>query len=377
MKRKILISALLITVIAIFTSCEKDETVSASSINLINGDEVLLVPSTATLSDEKSVVQSEDPEVVEAEEFAKLLAASINGKDVRKFLKDEANKKFDGDFDILVSKVIDTKIGGVSFKDKVAKSSTLGVSKGNEIFSNAIKNPKLNISVPVLVENWNDKKQQLLVGVNNGTIDGETEYIKAFDSKGRIYLIDTKVEPDVPVIIVGNNERMDYQDQNLSNEKSRMNGYNEAITYIECPDLNSIETWNRGTPELRFDAVVYMDGQATAVKAGTVNVEPSTRAQATAGWTLRQDLFSWFFDDNHGPDYYVQCAEIDDNGATHKITVGVTVGGKDGALGGSAEYELTYKNGDEILAGRLIHYSSPTPVTISDSYIIYTINNIY
>ena len=374
MKSKILISALLITVIAIFTSCEKDETASASSINLINGDEVLLVPSTATLSDEKSVVQSEDPEVVEAEEFAKLLAASINGKDVRKFLKDEANKKFDGDFDILVSKVIDTKIGGVSFKDKVAKSSSHGVSKGNEIFNNAIKNPKLNISVPVLVENWNDTKQQLLVGIAVGTIEGETEHIKAFDSKGRIYLIDANVEPDVPVIMVSNNERLD--SNGIAIEKSsRVSGCTEKITYVKCPNLIKIESWFHGAPELRFDCVVYLNSSNTASQAAKKFIYPSSRDQASEGFFISQPLFSWYFDDSHGPNYYIQCSEIDDSGVSYKITVGVT-GGKKDVITGSADFELTYKEGDDLCAGQLINYKDSSPTVISDATIFFKVYSI-
>jgi len=373
MKSKILIPALLISVIAIFTSCEKDETASASSLNLINGDEVLLVPSTATLSDEKSVVQSEDPEVVEAEEFAKLLAATINGKDVRKFLKDEANKKFDGDFDILVNKVIDTKIGGVSFKDKVAKSSSLGVSKGNEIFSKVIKNPNLNISVPVLVENWNDAKQQLLVGVAFGAIEGETAYIKAFDSKGRIYLLDAKKEPDVPVIIVGNNERMSYQEENLTNEKSaRVSGLSEMLFYTIVKDVSEIESWFRGAPELRIDVVVYNDAFSGAYLASSKNVNYSNRTELAK--TLEYNMFDWYFDDNHGPDYYLQSCEIDDDGTTQKFTVGCSTSKKDG-ISGTASFELTYKAQDYKLAGQLVHYTASNPTIIEDDLIKILVGN--
>jgi hypothetical protein len=337
---------------------------------------VLLIPTTATLVDEKSTVQSEDPEVVEAEEFAKLLASAINGKDVRKFLKDEANKKFDGDFDILVSKVLDSKIGKVNFKGLVEQSSSLGASKGKEVFEKAIKNPKLNISVPIQIVKWNESKQQLLVAVAVGYVDGETKFVKAFDSKGRTYLIDASIEPNVPVIVVGNNERMDYQEEVTNNEKStRISGRSERLYFVRCPDVSAIEGWLLGAPELRFSIVVYNNDESASRLAATINIGFSSRNLAWAGKPTNFVFFNWYFDDEHGPDYYVQSAEIDDTGTAHKITVGVSVGVKD-KVTGTASQELTYKNGDEILAGRLINYRDQSPSIVQDDLIMFFIDNI-
>lgn len=374
MKTKILFFSILL--IAILTACQKDEI--ETSIDSINGDEELLIPTTATLVDEKSVSQSEDTEVIEAEEFAKLLASAINEKDIRKFIKDEANKKFDGDFDILVSKVMDSKIGKVSFKEKVEQSSSLGTSKGKEVFQNAIKNPKLNISIPIKIENWDESKQQLLVAVAVGYIDGETEFVKAYDCKGRLYLLDAKTEPNVPVIVVGNNERMNCIEETSTTEKStRVSGYCEKITYIKCPDVSAIEGWLLGAPDMRFDCVVYIRSSNTASQAAKKNYYFSSRDEAAAGVYLTQPLFRWYFDSSsHGPDYYIQSAEIDDTGTTHTITVGVTVGNKE-ETSGTASYSLTYKNGDEILAGELINYKNSSPSHIYDSTIDFYIYNEY
>jgi hypothetical protein len=374
MKTKILIlSIILITFLA---SCQKEE--ANLSLNLVNGNEELLIPSTATLIDEKSAIQSEDSEVIEAEEFAKILASAVNGKDVRKFLKEEANKKFDGDFDILVSKVLDSKIGRASFKEKVEQSSSFGASKGKEVLEKAIKNPKLNISVPLHIEKWNESKQQLLVAVAVGYIDGETKFVNAYDSKGRLYLLDANTEPNVPVIVVGNNERMNYTEENSANEKStRVSGYCETITYIKCPDVSAIEGWLLGAPDMRFDCVVYLRSSNSASQAAKKYYNFSSRDAAAAGVYLTQPLFRWYFDSSsHGPDYYIQSAEIDDTGTTHQITVGVTVGDKE-KTSGTASYTLTYKNGDEILAGELINYQNSSPSHIYDSTIDFYIYNEY
>jgi hypothetical protein len=376
MKRKISILCVMFILTSLFYACSENSDEIIQDQNVINGDEVLLVPTTATLVNEKSVVQSEDTEVVEAEEFAKLLASAINGKDVRKFLKEEANKKFDGDFDILVSKVLDSKIGQLTFKNRIEQSSSFGASKGKEVFEKAIKNPKLNISVPIQIENWNESKQQLLVAVAVGYIDGETKFVKAFDSKGRSYLIVAGIEPNVPVIVVGNNERMDYQEEVANNEKStRISGHSERLLFVRCPDVNAIEGWLLGAPELRFSLVVYNNTESAAFQAATTNINFSSRDQAWAGKSPKYVFFNWYFADEHGPDYYIQSAEIDDTGATHKFTVGVSGGVKD-KVTGSISYELTYKNGDEILAGRLINYRDQSPSIVQDDLIWFWIDNI-
>jgi len=368
MKRKSLIYCVMFLITSMFYSCNKNSDGIIQDQNLINGNEVLLIPTTATLVDEKSVVQSEDSEVVEAEEFAKLLASAINGKEVRKFIKDEANKKFDGDFDILVSKVLDSKIGQINFKEKVEQNSSFGASKGKEVFEKAIRNPKLNISVPIQIENWNESKQQLLVAVNVGTIDGETKFLKAFDSKGREYLIDANIEPNVPVIVVGNNERMGYQVDAENDKSARISGNYEWVTYAECYDLNAIEAWSRGCPEIKFDAIVYMNGAACNASTNKIT-EPSSRDAAEAGWNPNLRLFQWNFASSMGDAYFVSAIELDDNGITIKIPF--TVSGKIDSVGFTAGIELTYKEGDDLLPGELISYNANSPNSIWDDRIIY------
>jgi hypothetical protein len=374
MKTKILFFSIVIVVF--LASCQKDEINQSQDLSMINGEE-LLIPSTATLVDEKSVIQSDEAEVIEAEEFAKLLATSINSKEVRKFLKDEANKKFDGDFDILVSNVLNSNVGKSTFKEKVEGSSSLGLAKGKGVFANAIKNPKLNISVPINIEKWDDTKQQVLVAVAVGIVDGETKNVKAYDSKGRLYMLDAKTEPNVPVIVVGNNERMDNQELVFDNKKSaRVSGNAEVLYYLRCPDLNAIESWWRGAPEIRIDIVVYNDDFSAAFLAACWNWDMPSRMMASDGGYLRDfKLFNWYFDENHGPDYFLQSWEIDDDGTTQKLTIGVTAGKKDVATG-TASYELTYKAEDKRLAGQLIHYSSTVPFTVSDGLIELRIKNI-
>jgi hypothetical protein len=353
-----------IGIVMFLASCQKDEV--ELSLNKINGNEELLIPCTATLVDEKSVVQSKDTEVAEAEVFAKLLASSINSKEVRKFLKEEACKKFDGDFDILVSKVLLSKVGSVSFKEKVESSSSLKLTKAKEVFESAIKNPKLNISVPLHIEKWDNNKQQLLVAVAVGIIDGETEFVKAYDSYGRLYLIDAKTEPNLPVIVIGNNERIDYEE--YSNEKSaRTPGNMERITYIRCPDISKIESWLLGSPELKFDIVYCFNNSGIGILYRNPFL---TRSEASNGCSISLDLFNWWFGSTHGPNYYIHAWEKDDGATNRTITVSVLDN-----LSVWHDCVLSYRSVDENLGGSCVDYSSTTPQTLVFDNIFFTLSN--
>ena len=351
------------------SSCQKNDSFLDSETQ-----QTLLIPQTAILvSNTASLRIDASSKSTEAEEFAKLLAVSLKQKEMRNFIKTEANKKFDGDFDILVSKVIEAQIGNEKFGEKLKKNSPNGYAKGKETFDNALKNPKLNIAIPVLIEKWDDTKQQPLVAVAVDADEKQTQQLKAYDSDGRLYLLDAKTEPNVPVIVIANNERMDYKPIKNTSQNLRISGNSEKITALQCPNLSAIESWYYGGPELRFEGVVYDDTFSSAYLAFSKTQHPP-RDLAVLGFSPNQELFEWHFDNNHGPDYYIQSWEIDDSGTTAKLTVGVSAGKKD-QVTGTASFELSYKAQDKKLAGELIHYTSSTPKTIADSYIWFVLGN--
>lgn len=361
-----------------FSSCQEDATINETSSDVMDqassvanlDNEEILVPSTATVVDAKSSGISAKKEIAEVEEFAKRLAASLKEEEMRTFLKDEASKQFDGDYDILVSNVIDTKVGDESFDDKIKGGTENSNARTSNVVDAATKNPKLNISVPVLIEDWDDQKKQPLVAVSMGAVEGETKFIKAYDSNGKEYLLDAETEPDVPVIVVGNNERMGKEFEEAvkeNNSNAKTSGRMQQIKYIRCPNLKKIESWYFGGPELRFDGVVYNNNSSTTVQAFKKTRTPS-RDEASDGYSFTQDLFRWYFNENQGPDYYIQSWEIDDAGTTHELTVGVSFG-KEGAAQGSASYKLTYRAQDKQLAGELINNRNPVTETISDDLI--------
>ncbi len=375
------LSALLM--LSLLTSCSEDSIKTSqdaykstqSKLETIEGATVM-VPTTATLADESSFRSAYTAD----DEFAKMLAVSLNSADFRKFIKEEAEKKFDGDYDILVSKVLNAKIGGQNFSSMLKASHT----QGADVFSRVTKNEYLNISVPVEIEKWDTKAQTLLVANAIDYIDGETERVKAWDGKGNVYWIDAKVEPNYPVVVVGNNERLDFYEEYFAEQarakNARTSGNTERVEYIRCPNLDAIEGWLKGAPEIRFDGVVYNKTFSAAFQAFIKMEIPPARHNAKNGYTLALhtntlNLFNWHFDENHGPDYYIQTFEIDDKGKTQEVSVAVTAKDENGNSSGTSSYKLTYKAEDIKMAGELIHYTRPNVSWVSDGLIEFRLEN--
>ena len=373
MKKSLASAALLAAGMMVFTGCEQND----QFVELAQSAEIL-VPSTARAVDLRSLRESVVPAVAEAEEFAKLLAVSLADLEMRKFLKNEANKKFDGDYDILVSKVLNEKVGNGKFSEKVKIASKLGISAGNEVVGKAVRNPLLNISIPVLIEKWNETGQMPLVAVAVGANESGTLQLRAFDSNGKAYLLDAKREPDVAVIVIANNERVSgiqaaAQPAKLSNGKSgrmsatRVSGYYERLIYIKCPDLNAIESWYFGGPELKFEGVVFNNYANEAGRIFTTYQYPS-RNSAKDGYTLNQYLFAWYFDNAHGPDYHIESYELDETGSTQNFTVTVSKGVKT-AVTGSVDFTLDHLSQDRRLTGQSIDYKNQVPQSFNSQYI--------
>ncbi len=97
-----------------------------------------------------------------------------------------------------------------------------------------------------MIDNWDDENKQPLVAIAIEAIEGETKYIKAYDSNGKAYLLDADKEPDVPFIIIRNNERMDMVEElskSPSPDNAKTSGKMQTIPYLRCPNLNDIESW--------------------------------------------------------------------------------------------------------------------------------------
>jgi hypothetical protein len=295
----------------------------------------------------------------------------LKSKEVRKIIKSEASKKFDGDFDILVKTFLSINLSNDSFKNVYNKNR-----EGETIKSLINGNDKLNLSVPVNISMWNEITKEVLVVVANGAIESQTKLLKAYDSNGKTYLIDAIIEPNQPVIVIGNNERVGLgigksESKGGRVAYSRNTGNAEIIDMIQCPNLSQIESWYFGGPELRFNTVVYSVSNSMAFPPGIVWSTPS-RGQASAGYATYLNMFNWHYNTSHGQNYHISSFEIDDAGSTKSLTVGVNGTQTQGV---TASYNITYKAQDKVLASRLINYLDSAPTSIGDDRIFYKIEN--
>ncbi len=369
--KKIVLSIAILT--SITFSCKNEESLIPASQNI---DKEFMIPSTAKIIDEKSARLSYLNGLEDYENLAKDLAKVLSKEAIREKIKFEVQKKFDGDFDILFSNFIKINDNSKSIKDYFS----------GEKIQNILKNEKLNVSIPVKIENW-DTKKQLLVAVWIGADEKNTNKVLAYDSRGKMYLLDVKNEPDVPVIVLGINERMNFEKVVKQDRKSRTSGNYESITWLKCPNLSAIEPWLNGAPELRFTAVVYNDNFSAAFQSGNNTEYCPSRHHASDGytlalWTSNQNLFRWYFDENHGPDYYLQVIEEDDNQYSSKLSVGVTATTKtkieagESGYEGKANFEISYSPQDEVLKGELIHFSHPNVSIIGDGNISFRLESL-
>jgi len=199
--------------------------------------------------------------------FAKALhEAMTENVNFRQFLKDEALKKFNGDYDILYNYVRDNRVGDSTFRD-ILKSYYKDESDLVAIEANV---PSLTIFVPSLpkdsfsAENWNVSEDVPLVAIR--LLDSDKTPLISSNSES--YLLDNNVIPGFPVVVIKENERIavpsypQYKSLTTS-EYSADNGFGFRFTHnIFDFIFPQIDIVIDGTPDHVVDAwEVYGENQ--------------------------------------------------------------------------------------------------------------------
>ncbi|GGE96734.1 hypothetical protein GCM10010984_12830 [Chishuiella changwenlii] len=186
MKKKLI---LLLTTLSFLYSCKNDDEFNKENSDVKNYG--------------KNLSQKDELK----QEFSKALAKALaNNVELRKFIKEEALKMFDNDYDILYQIVKDEKIGDSSFRDIVLeyydKKENLNILEQYY--------PTLTIFVPELPLNtfsakkWNAENEIPLVAY---TLIGVYD-IPIVDSTGEITFLKGEYIPSFPVVVVKENERV-------------------------------------------------------------------------------------------------------------------------------------------------------------------------
>jgi hypothetical protein len=201
------------------------------------------------------------------QEVALMLARSLKDQAVGQLLKQEADKQFDGDYDILYGSIArHTFADGKTLQTKLAESlaSPSGRTTAQaeaQLASIAQALPILNIAVPIHAESWNPRTYTPLVAFRPVDYEEATaRTVKAFDSEGKLHELDAKQEPAFPVIVVSLNERVDPQG-NLLRNLVLVDGSKQARSASGRTTADSRGPWKR-------DAVNYPIYPETLVSAG-------------------------------------------------------------------------------------------------------------
>ncbi len=200
---------LLSMIIFLISGCEKEEKLYPEQIDQSCD------PEEKTTSEKNKMIEN----------YAYIIATSMHDNEFRSAIKQEALVKFDGDYDILTSKlesivmarkkiqVKDFLLSSTDIKDNLFKS-TANKNKnltGKEFFNTIRKTmPNLQVSVPIHCDEWDAENYTPLVAFLPSDYDERTtDSVAAFDQYGKKHLISTAEEPSEPVLVVSISERVD------------------------------------------------------------------------------------------------------------------------------------------------------------------------
>lgn len=172
--------------------------------------------------------------------YAQMLAASLHNPELRSTIKKEAQLKFDGDYDVLTSKLNNIRLSDNNMTIKHMLSNTCIMTRSNESgFKGNLEElvaeiqttfPNLQVAVPVHCDEWDTRNYTPLVAFLPYDYDDQTATeIEAFDINGNSFMLSLEEEPEQPVIVVSISERVD-RNGKLKN------------SYVDFEQYNSIET---------------------------------------------------------------------------------------------------------------------------------------
>lgn len=333
------------------------------------------------------------------EEVAKAVAGSMNDVSMRTFIKGEVLKKFDGDYDILYRNADDKMVNGRTVKSIFETSTRNSASRTAPLDLDRVlvKYPLLNISVPVNAEKWDvNSYEPLVVVISNIKDESKLDKIKAYDKEGNIHWLDAQKAPNVPVIVIGSNERTvlqpngeailrkDFVKTTVKNgrislyEDPNGGGGGGGCTYADnswlylkgmsSPDISHYESWAKGAPEITMQ--VFTPGSAdnftTLGKIRQIDeMEPGSRSDINDNnwWNVNYSVVYW------NPSTIAKTLlfhfyEVDGGIPNVEISLG---GGFKIGVPGTGEYstslgvKVTIQDGDDEIGQMLVDKCGPAP----------------
>jgi hypothetical protein len=331
------------------------------------------------------------------EDMGKALAISMNEKSVRSFIKEEALKRFDGDYDILYGQIESKKINGENFESILATNTNAGKNAKVDAVNNLRLTqkliPLLNIAVPVNIDKWNtDNFSPLVVVLQDDYDDQKTKTLKAFKADGSSIIIDATKAPSEPVIVISENERALFekgaytvrsdiyggtfsQNSGLSEIKpiSKANkgakvastlGYNlNQYLYLQslfCYDVSVYESWWKGGPEIEMRVFGAFFGANSLTQFRDTGEMWFPRNFPLYTGDISTSIIYWNSSIQDGMKFWF--AEID-GGALKKVTIGATY--TISGVGTSLGFEFDTGEADDIIGEYFVDRNAYAPYSLA------------
>ena len=218
------------------------------------------------------------------DEMARTIAKSLANKDFRVLVKTEALKKIDGDYDIHYADFSEMELNNVTISEIIESNVSFGKKGVNGLTSfTALSNeiPNFQLSVPINAEIWDtDSIVPLVSYMPIGVNDTDVKWMKAYDSNGKLYMLDAKTPPDFPVVVIGSSERRGQDgsllkfitEEEAVNSFSKANSYSSVyITKASFSSLSAkrkVEPWGNGDAEVKIFCV-WINNQNNLVANST------------------------------------------------------------------------------------------------------------
>lgn len=257
--------------------------------------------------------------------LAQKLAVAVSDREVRQAIHDAVGRRFDGDTDALWSSIAQDS----AFNADVAAAASRGQVKkatAGQVADLARPFPKLQIAIPKNFDSWDPATYVPLVAfLPEGIDDTELQTITAYDAQGNPTLLDAKVPPKNPVIVLGMNERTD-DSGNLLRSQLRVSSDSVASGPVSAAAatayqvrmelvhlIDDKEPWPRGDAEISLKAkgdgcsFEYLDTNWE----GLNNSGDTWQGPRVLGSTTCDVVFYWWEDDGGSFDFTLKWGGVD------------------------------------------------------------------
>jgi hypothetical protein len=145
--------------------------------------------------------------------LAQSLAVALQSSEIRHFVKNKIDERFDGDANFLFALEKDKPLGGDNTRSLTFSQALFGASEANHrTLQHLQDDPLLQIALrkaPGVTKDWNpDNEHPIVVYLPYGTNIDQISSLPAFDQEGNFFAFNVTTFPTEPILVISHNERI-------------------------------------------------------------------------------------------------------------------------------------------------------------------------